>query len=144
MINFSARDKHDNTAAHTFAHGDSFGSHVTFDGLGPRSAKGEDRPIRVHAINTACNGTPSLGEGAWKIVFAPDPVMKTTVQLYNLDEDLGETTNLAAMHPERAKAMQATMEELITKGRSTPGTPQQNDNKVVRYPKGTAPAKGKQ
>ena len=98
--------------------------------------KGEDRAIRTHAINTACAGTPSLREGAWKLVLAADPVMKTPVQLYNLDEDLGETTNLAAMHPDRVKSMQNTMEKIIVNGRSTPGSPQKNDIKVVRYPCG--------
>jgi arylsulfatase A-like enzyme len=102
--------------------------------------KGEDRPIRTHAINTACAGTPSLREGAWKLVLAADPVMKTPVQLYNLDEDLAESTNLAAAHPDRVKSMQATMEKLIRNGRSTPGAPQNNDIKVVRYPKTAAPA----
>ena len=105
--------------------------------------KGEDRPIRTHAINTACGGTPSLREGAWKLVLAADPVMKTPVQLYNLDEDLGETTNLAAMHPDRVKSMQDTMEKLIRNGRSTSGAPQKNDIKVVRYPKAAVPAKAK-
>jgi arylsulfatase A-like enzyme len=105
--------------------------------------KGEDRPIRIHAINAACGGTPSLRDGAWKLVLAADPVMKTPVQLYNLDEDLGETTNLAAMHPDRVKSMQDTMEKLITNGRSTPGAPQKNDIRVTRYPKAAAQAKAK-
>jgi len=105
--------------------------------------KGEDRPIRTHSVNTACGGVPSLREGAWKLVLAADPVMKTPVQLYNLDEDLGETTNLAAMHPERVKSMQETMEKLIRKGRTTPGAAQKNDIKVVRYPQAATQAKTK-
>jgi hypothetical protein len=84
-----------------------------------------------------------LREGAWKLVFAADPTKKTAVQLYNLEQDLGETSNLAAMYPERAQAMQATMEKLITQGRSTPGTPQQNDVEVIRYPKEQAKPKAK-
>jgi hypothetical protein len=39
--------------------------------------------------------------------------------------------------------MQATMEKLITQGRSTPGTPQQNDVEVIRYPKEQAKPKAK-
>jgi arylsulfatase A len=104
---------------------------------------GDDRPIRTHAISTACGGTPSLRERVWKLVFANDPMMKTDVQLYNLDEDLGETTNLAAQFPDRVKSMQETMETLISNGRSTPGAPQKNDMKVVRYPKPPVPAKKK-
>lgn len=105
--------------------------------------KGEDRPIRTHAINTACAGTPGLREGHWKLVLAEDPVMKTSVQLFNLEEDLEETTNVAAMHPDRVKVMQAAMEKLIRNGRSTPGPAQKNDLRVIRYPKVETPAKAK-
>jgi arylsulfatase A-like enzyme len=99
--------------------------------------KGEDRPIRTNAVNTACGGTPSYRESAWKYVAAAKP------ELYNLDEDLAESMNVAPLHPDRVKAMQAAFEKLIRAGRSTPGAPQKNDIKVVRYPKATAPAKAK-
>jgi arylsulfatase A-like enzyme len=99
--------------------------------------KGEDRPIRTNAVNTACGGTPSFREGAWKYVAAAKP------ELYNLDEDLAESMNVAPLHPDRVKSMQAAFEKLIRAGRSTPGAPQKNDIKVVRYPKAVAPAKAK-
>jgi len=54
-------------------------------------------------------------------------------QLYNLADDIGETKNLASEHPERVKEMRELLEDLINKGRSTPGSPQENDVKVVRY-----------
>jgi arylsulfatase A-like enzyme len=99
--------------------------------------KGEDRPIRTNAVNTACGGTPSFRDGPWKYVAQAKP------ELYNLDEDLAESMNVAQLHPDRVKAMQAAFEKLIRAGRSTPGAPQKNDIKVVRYPKATAPAKAK-
>ncbi|HCN79250.1 MAG TPA: arylsulfatase [Verrucomicrobiales bacterium] len=99
--------------------------------------KGEDRPIRTNAVNTACGGIPSYRDGAWKYVAAAEP------ELYNLDEDLAETMNMAPLHPERVKAMQASFEKLIRAGRSTPGAPQKNDIKVVRYPKEAAKSKAK-
>lgn len=104
--------------------------------------RGEDRPVRAHSVNTACGGTPSLREGPWKLVLAADAAMKTPVQLYNLDHDLGEKTNLAAAQAERVKAMQETMEKIIRAGRSTPGAAQKNDVRVTRYPK-AAEAAGK-
>jgi len=55
------------------------------------------------------------------------------VPLYNLDDDLGETQNLAAAQPERVAQMQTLLEELITDGRSTPGVPQKNDVQIKRY-----------
>jgi len=51
--------------------------------------------------------------------------------------------NVAPLHPDRVKAMQAAFEKLIRVGRSTPGAPQKNDIKVVRYPKAPPPAKAK-
>lgn len=97
--------------------------------------KGEDRPIRAHSVNTACGGTPSLREGPWKLILAPDAAAKTAVQLYNLDVDLAEKSNVATANEERVKSMQAKLEKIIRDGRSTPGKPQKNDMKVVRYPK---------
>lgn len=91
--------------------------------------KGEDRAIRPNAVNTACGGTPSFREGPWKYIAHAVP------ELYNLDEDLGETMNVAPLHPERVKAMQAAFEKLIRAGRSTPGAPQKNDLRVTRHPK---------
>ena len=37
--------------------------------------------------------------------------------------------------PKRVDEMKAAFEKLITQGRSTPGKVQQNDVKVVRFPK---------
>lgn len=47
-------------------------------------------------------------------------------ELYNHDADLGETQNVALLHPERVKAMQATFEKLIRAGRSAGAEPQKN------------------
>ena len=91
--------------------------------------KGDDRPIRHHAVNTACGGLPSFRDGRWKYVAAPEP------ELYDLSEDLAESMNVAPLHPDRVKSMQTAFEKLIRAGRSTPGAPQKNDQRVVRYPK---------
>lgn len=99
--------------------------------------KGADSPIRTHSINTACGGTPSLRDGSWKYVAMAKP------ELYDLDQDLAESINLAEQHPERVQSMQATLEKLIRAGRSTPGTPQKNDIRVTRYPKAPASPKAK-
>jgi hypothetical protein len=95
--------------------------------------KGEDKPVREHAVSCAASGIPGVRVGEWKLILAADPQSKSEVQLYNLAEDLGETKNLAAEQPDRVAAMRALLEELITKG-STPGAAQQNDVKVRRFP----------
>jgi arylsulfatase A len=96
--------------------------------------RGQDQPIRSHAVNTACNGVPSVRMGKWKLILAPDPAANTEVQLYNLEADLGETKNLAADDPALVDEMRALLEKLIVAGRSTPGAAQKNDVRVRRYP----------
>ena len=90
--------------------------------------KGEDKPVRTHAINTAGSGVPSLREGPWKLI-----VNGNRAQLYNLDNDIGETNDLAGKQRERVKAMSAQLEKFIIEGRTTRGAPQKNDVEVKRY-----------
>ncbi len=96
--------------------------------------KGEDKAVREHAVSCASSGIPGLRRGPWKLILQPDPKTKTSVQLYNLDADIGEQTNLAGEKAERVAEMRALMERLITQGRSTPGAKQKNDVEVRRYP----------
>ncbi|MEY2726190.1 MAG: hypothetical protein RLZZ458_2057 [Planctomycetota bacterium] len=91
--------------------------------------KGSDHPVRQHAVSTACNGLPSFRAGHWKYVANAEP------ELYKLDEDIAESQNVAARHPEQLQSMRESFEKLIRAGRSTPGVPQKNDIKVIRYPK---------
>ena len=103
--------------------------------------KGEDQPVRETAVSCSIKGTPSLRDGNWKYIAAPGSGgwgkggdQSQPVQLYDLSTDLSESNNLAAAQPKRLAGMKALLEKLITGGRSTPGTPQQNDVKVRRYP----------
>ena len=96
--------------------------------------KGGDKPVREHAVSCASSGVPGLRRGPWKVVFERDPKAKTEVQLYNLDNDIGEKTNLAAEKPELVAEMCALMDRLVANGRSTPGAKQKNDVEVRRYP----------
>jgi arylsulfatase A len=76
-------------------------------------------------------------DGSWKLILSPDPADKSAdappVQLYNLDDDIGETKNLAAAMPEKVAEMRAMFERIITSGRSTPGPRQRNDQRVTRH-----------
>ena len=96
--------------------------------------KGGDRPVREHAVSCSSSGIPGLRRGPWKLILERDPKAKTDVQLYNLDNDIGEETNLATEKPELVAEMRALMERLVADGRSTPGTRQRNDVEVRRYP----------
>lgn len=112
--------------------------------------RGEDKPIRQHAISCAMSGIPALRQGDWKLIAAasgsggfsqnqPPIEPATPVLLYNLADDLGETKNLAAEHPERVAEMKTLLERLIKHGRSTPGAPQPNDVTVRRFPQQAKP-----
>ncbi|MEX0677251.1 MAG: arylsulfatase [Pirellulales bacterium] len=103
--------------------------------------KGQDQPVRTHAVSCACDGTPSLRQGPWKLVFAADEEAQTPVQLYNLDSDLGETKNVAATQPKLVAELRELMEQSIVEGRTTPGARQKNDVKVRRYPRPKPAAK---
>ncbi|MFZ5832130.1 MAG: sulfatase-like hydrolase/transferase [Planctomycetota bacterium] len=48
-------------------------------------------------------------------------------QLYNLERDLAETTDVAAEHPEIVAELTAVLEKIVGEGRSSPGPAQQND-----------------
>jgi arylsulfatase A-like enzyme len=98
---------------------------------------------RTTLVHHSVSGKFAIRDQSWKLLLAPgsggwsdprDPKAKESgwpkVQLYALDEDLGETNNLLSKQPERALKMRAMLEAQVTKGRSTPGPQQQNDVKI--------------
>ncbi len=104
----------------------------------------EDAPGRASLVSQSINGSFAIREGAWKLVLCPDsggwsePRPGTAprsgqppVQLYNLADDSGETTNLAETHPDRVAAMTEMMSVAIERGRTTPGPDQANDTDIV-------------
>lgn len=102
--------------------------------------KGDEAPVRDHAVSNSISGVPSVRLGHWKYIPASGSGGWTqgadetqSIQLYDLGNDLGETTNLARKNPEQVAEIRALFEKLITRGRSTPGPNQLNDMKVVRY-----------
>ncbi len=106
--------------------------------------KGEDRPVRPHAVSCSAGGVPALRAASWKLIAAPSgngpwnksPSVEpaTPVLLFNLADDLGETRNLANESPELVHGLKALLEKVINDGRSTHGTPQKNDVEVRRFP----------
>jgi hypothetical protein len=53
------------------------------------------------------------------------------IQLFNLDDDPGETNNLQAEHPDRVARMKDILSGIISNGRSTPGPKLKNDAEIV-------------
>ncbi len=90
---------------------------------------GDSRRGRDHSVHHS--GRLALREGSWKYIPAGSgqAVVTNTAtetgeapvdQLYDLVHDLGETTNLAAQHPERIKAMAARLQSIREARRSRP------------------------
>ena len=97
-------------------------------------------PCREYLIEQNNNGNVlALRKGAWKLMPNGDlsgrkgkaaknensPADKTgrpadAPQLYNLAEDLSETKNVAAEHPEIVRELTAKLNELKSNGRSRP------------------------
>ena len=95
--------------------------------------KGGDTPVRQTAVSQSGRGLLSVRRGSWKLIFGPGSGGwskgrdEQAAQLYDLATDLGETRNLFAARPELVADLTSTMTQVVEKGRSTPGAPQQND-----------------
>ena len=96
--------------------------------------------FREATVHHSINGSFAIRQGDWKLIMAkgsggwsapkpntPDEEGLPDVQLYNLASDPGESTNLQAENPEKVATLKSLLSKYIKEGRSTPGTPQQND-----------------
>jgi arylsulfatase A-like enzyme len=83
---------------------------------------------RDHLVEHA--GVLSLRQGPWKLIEAgngPRVLANTNtetgqadaLQLYNLDEDLGETKTVAAQHPDRVREMHGLLDSIRRGARSS-------------------------
>lgn len=93
-----------------------------------------DKPVRDHLVNhtAGTNGGLALRQGPWKYsapYYAggrqrtfPDGKKSALIpaQLYNLDDDLAEKKNLAAVYPEKVKELAAKLEKIRDAPRSRP------------------------
>jgi len=109
--------------------------------------------VRQHVIHHSISGKFAIRDGRWKLVLCPgsggwsEPGDRKAaeegmplVQLYDMQEDPGETTNLNEQEPERVRAMIRLLEKLVADGRSTPGVQQANDVDVDIWKLDTMPS----
>ena len=100
--------------------------------------------MRQSVIHHSINGSFALREGAWKLELcagsggwsdpkpgSPGEQGLPDTQLYNLENDISEKTNLQSEKPDIVSKMTAQLEKIVTDGRSTKGMPQQNAVEVV-------------
>ena len=95
--------------------------------------RGSNEALRTNAVNQSISGLSAVRSGPWKLIFGKGSggwgkgSDGHAGQLYNLDDDLGETKNLYAEQPQRVAELTALMKSLVDNGRSTPGKAQSND-----------------
>jgi arylsulfatase A len=83
--------------------GFDLGKTFTADAASPRTE------MLFYTANGALDG---IRQGDWKLLLKGKRKQEEEPKLFNLAEDLGETTNLADKHPERVKALTQRMQEL--------------------------------
>jgi arylsulfatase A len=101
---------------------------------------GTGKTARGALVNHSINGRFAMRQGPWKLEFCPGsggwgkPVDAEAarehlpaVQLYNLDQDVGERTNLEAAQSREVQRLTQELEKVVAQGRSTPGAQQTND-----------------
>jgi len=111
--------------------------------------KGEAKHARTSVIHHSIAGHFAIRQETLKLVMcpgsggwtAPKPNAalwqklkrqgQPTVQLYDMTQDLGEQSNLAAHMPEKVKDLRALLQKQVDQGRSTPGPEQANDARIV-------------
>ena len=95
-----------------------------------------DPSLREGIVHHSLNGTFCLRVGKWKAIFGKgqggfgqikEPVPKDPIQLYDLEADVRETTNVVGDHPDVMKRLGKLMAKYVTDGRSTPGARQKNE-----------------
>jgi len=101
-----------------------------------------DANIREYTVHHSVDGSFAIRKGDWKLNICQGsggwsyPTTRDiknenldlpAMQLYNLNEDIGETKNIIAENPEKASELKAALKKIIIDGRSTPGAIQEND-----------------
>ncbi len=93
----------------------------------------QEGPFREASVQQSGKKALAIRQGKWKLIVHGD----NTRELFNLDSDIGETTNLIDTQPELATRLAALLQSYLDKGRSTPGEAQELEYRIsleeVRY-----------
>lgn len=79
---------------------------------------------RPAVIHHAANGRFAIRRGKWKLVL---PHQKKKAELYDIDTDPGETSNVANDEPAIVAELTSHISTLVLRGRTSEGKPQKND-----------------
>lgn len=95
-----------------------------------------DEDLRGAVVHHSVSGYFAIRDGEWKLnmlrgsggSLKPKLIIpkdgEAIYELYNIDEDPGETTNLYFEHPEIVERLTQKLTKIVKEGRSTPGAPQ--------------------
>jgi arylsulfatase A len=100
-------------------------------------------PVREATVHHSINGSFSIRKGKWKLELCPGsggwssprPNRKEAkalppIQLYNLETDIKEKTNLQHKHPDIVSQLTKLLQSYVDQGRSTPGKKQKNQGQT--------------
>lgn len=112
---------------------------------------GVDKPVRESMVHHSITGKFAIRNRRWKLILCPGsggwskndaeaakegyPI----VQLYDMQNDPEEKNNLQSDNREKVREMITELENIVTAGRSTPGTAQANDVEVDIWKLDTMP-----
>jgi len=98
---------------------------------------------REATVHHSVNGSFAIRRDNWKLILCPGSggwsnprppqARKQNLpeqQLFDLNNDLRETQNVSAKHPETASKLLKLLQKYVDQGRSTPGKPQKNATKI--------------
>ena len=117
--------------------------------------KGKDKPIREAVVHHSISGKFAIRKGKWKLLLCAgsggwaspsdreaEKKHLPSVQLYDMQADIGEKNNLHDKHPEIVAELISLLKKCVDTGRSTPGALQKNDVTVDIFKGAKLPAKG--
>jgi arylsulfatase A-like enzyme len=106
-----------------------------------------DGPLHDLVVHHSISGHFAVRKGKWKLLLCrgsggwspPREAVAAEqnlppVQLFDLDVDPKETTNLYAEYPELVQQLKSELRQLIEQGRSTPGPDQANHDSAKWWP----------
>lgn len=105
--------------------------------------QGDDQGARESLVSHSIGGFFAMRKGAWKLCLSAGsggwskPNEKKAkeqnlpaLQLFNLESDRGERTNLHEKHPEKVEELLQLLKEQVNNGRCTPGNSVPNDREI--------------
>lgn len=125
--------------------GKSLPDHTAEDSINllPALSGTAEIPLRESTVHSAIFGAFAIRQGKWKLILGPDSggwsdpkpgsaeaSKMPPFQLYDLETDIGETTNLQSSNPEIVNQLKKLLEKYVADGRSTPGAPQPNTGTI--------------